>query len=1173
MRKKNPYPKVLHIDDDEDFLTIFSISFRKWFDIVSVESSEKALEVLGTGNFDVVITDYELPGLSGLDLLERVKNDFNNIPVIFYTGQGNEKIARKAFIEGASDYFTKEINAFAHRDKLINSIYRAIEIHDTNLEKIDSARRIKKQHKAIIELVTNEEMASGDQMKAFKTITETASNILGVRRSSIWLFSDDKEELKCANLYDAGTGEHSSGMSLRKNDFPVYFSTLENNKVIDAYDALSDPRACEFKEIYLLPFKIGSMLDASVRMSGKLVGVLCNEHIGESRDWKADEISFAGELADQAAQAIIHGKNKRAEEREKYLNKVLKAIRNVNQIITKEVDRDILMKKSCENLVESLGFYKACIKLVYGADSRIKSYGAISDYPCCSDKGTFCKAVLTELEQKSYREPGVFLEQHHTDNCEQELDKSKKSLYVIMATRLEYLDKVYGILKVSMPDIFGEDQEMQGLFMEVAGDIGFALAKIDMEEAREEAELNLFETEQRYELALKGAGLGVWDWNVQTGKTVFNDRWTQMLGYEVDEIVHCFDTWKEMIHPDDKERVLNTLDEHLKGKKVFYRVEHRLRSKSGDWVWVLSSGKVFQWDGNGKPLRAAGIHLDITDRKSAKKALEDSEKKYRELFESANDSLFLMKGPVILDCNKKTEILFNTSKDNIIGKTPFYFSPEKQPDGSISKNKAIDIIKEAMSGKPQLFDWLHCTLDGEPVFTEVNLKLTKVSEEEVILATARDITRRKKAEEELLKTQALLMTAINQSTAGILIANAPDVRIRTVNPAGLGIRKLPGEELLNISVEDHQIKWQTFYPDGTPYKPEDLPLSRAILKGEVVENEELIIKRSDGKERWVLANAAPVRDNNGNIVAGIVVFPDITEIKKTEQLIKESESSFKTVFEGTLDGIIAANIDTKKLLMPNTHICKMLGYTKEELLKLSMSDLHPPEEIAMVEEAFEQQARGEINLAKDIPVLKKNGEIIYCDINSGLITLNGEKALIAVFRDITEQKETLKELKQSLGRYHKLVLTSPDSIIITDLNAVLILANPSAAKLHGFDDYKELIGMNGFELIAEEDREKAKLSLYDLLEKGSLVTQFSFRRKDNTVFPGKLRASVIKNDMGEPVNLIFILKDITMQNEDEKYRKVIEQIVEFLNQPGEKADVKKGILDLIRENSDLDSKG
>ncbi|RLC85292.1 MAG: hypothetical protein DRJ03_12100 [Chloroflexi bacterium] len=146
---------------------------------------------------------------------------------------------------------------------------------------------------------------------------------------------------------------------------------------------------------------------------------------------------------------------------------------------------------------------------------------------------------------------------------------------------------------------------------------------------RVRAEEALRESEQRMELALRGADLGTWDWNVATGEVTFNERWAEMLGYGLDEIEPRVSMWEKLIHPDDMPDVMETRNSHLEGKTDFYETEHRVKHKSGDWVWILDKGRAIERDADGKPLRACGTHLDITGRKRAEEEL----KRYRDHLE------------------------------------------------------------------------------------------------------------------------------------------------------------------------------------------------------------------------------------------------------------------------------------------------------------------------------------------------------------------------------------------------------------------------------------------------------------------------------------------------------------------------------------------------------------
>ncbi len=118
-------------------------------------------------------------------------------------------------------------------------------------------------------------------------------------------------------------------------------------------------------------------------------------------------------------------------------------------------------------------------------------------------------------------------------------------------------------------------------------------------------------------LVLESASLGTWDWHVPSGRVDYDSNWAAMFGYEVEDLAPALRTWVELVHPDDIEGATAALDEHLAGRCDTYVSEHRCQHASGRDVWVLDMGRVVQWDADGLPVRATGIHMDITERKRA----------------------------------------------------------------------------------------------------------------------------------------------------------------------------------------------------------------------------------------------------------------------------------------------------------------------------------------------------------------------------------------------------------------------------------------------------------------------------------------------------------------------------------------------------------------------------
>jgi diguanylate cyclase (GGDEF)-like protein/PAS domain S-box-containing protein len=140
---------------------------------------------------------------------------------------------------------------------------------------------------------------------------------------------------------------------------------------------------------------------------------------------------------------------------------------------------------------------------------------------------------------------------------------------------------------------------------------------------RQNAEALLRENEQRLQWVLEGSNDGFWDWNCATGAVLFSGRWAEMLGYSLEEIEPQVSSWEKLVHPDDMPQCQAALHAHFIEETPQYQTEHRLRAKNGEWRWVLDRGKVMVRDAKGQPLRMAGTHTDITERKQMQDALQE----------------------------------------------------------------------------------------------------------------------------------------------------------------------------------------------------------------------------------------------------------------------------------------------------------------------------------------------------------------------------------------------------------------------------------------------------------------------------------------------------------------------------------------------------------------------
>ena len=161
---------------------------------------------------------------------------------------------------------------------------------------------------------------------------------------------------------------------------------------------------------------------------------------------------------------------------------------------------------------------------------------------------------------------------------------------------------------------------------------GAVVTFTDITERKESEEL-LATERMRLTYILEGTNAGTWEWNVQTGELVLNERWAEIIGYKLNELTSVsIDTWLNFAHPDDLVISNNELEKHFSGESEFYDAEIRMKHKNGNWIWVHDRGMLFERDNNGNPLKVAGTHTDITDRKEAEARILAA----KEMAEAAN---------------------------------------------------------------------------------------------------------------------------------------------------------------------------------------------------------------------------------------------------------------------------------------------------------------------------------------------------------------------------------------------------------------------------------------------------------------------------------------------------------------------------------------------------------
>jgi two-component system sensor kinase FixL len=297
--------------------------------------------------------------------------------------------------------------------------------------------------------------------------------------------------------------------------------------------------------------------------------------------------------------------------------------------------------------------------------------------------------------------------------------------------------------------------------------------------------------------------------------------------------------------------------------------------------------------------------------------------------------------------------------------------------------------------------------DGTPrkVWMEFGAEQVSLNGRRHLCVALSDITERKRAEAALREAQGILQAAMDHNPAGIAIADAPSGNLRYVNDAGLIILGGDRETVVDgIGIDRYVGSWNLLDLDGNPLAPDAVPLARAILHGET-NSREFIIRRPSTDDRIVLARAAPVTDDQGNVTSAVVVFLDITESKQAEQAVAHSEAKYRALFDSLMDGFVRVGIDGAILEFNETYR-EMLGYSADELKLKTYQDLTPKSWHADEARIVSEQILGRgFSDVYEKEYRRKDGTVFPVEIRAFLLKEAGRPAAIwGIVRDVTETR-------------------------------------------------------------------------------------------------------------------------------------------------------------------------
>jgi PAS domain S-box-containing protein len=447
------------------------------------------------------------------------------------------------------------------------------------------------------------------------------------------------------------------------------------------------------------------------------------------------------------------------------------------------------------------------------------------------------------------------------------------------------------------------------------GDFDGMVASIEDISEKVMADNALRTSEQQLKSYINNAGDAIYILEQSTGRIRnCNKRACQDLGYAMDELLKLSASDIEVtlasaeiktIHRElDPGEVRTIHGTHKRKDGTIFPVEIRLSSLAPV-----------------NPEQMISVVRDITERKRAEEALRDSELKYRALFETANDAIFLMDHDVFIDCNPKTVEVFGCTPEQIIGQPPYRFSPDVQPDGRNSREKALEKINAAFTGQPQFFEWQHSRYDGTLFNAEVNLNTLSIAGKDCLVAIVRDITERKRAEEAVRISEDKFAKVFQASPDIIVLTSLNDGRLVDVNERLKDATGYIPEEIIGKRTDELQ-----FWVDPTE---RDRYIALLMRDGRV-RDLEVKFRIKSGEVRDTLISGEIIELQYGKYILGVI--RDITDRKRDEDNLRRRAKELATLLKISQE--FALTRDLKIILQMTTDRVTELTLLKSSAIYL-----------------------------------------------------------------------------------------------------------------------------------------------------------------------------------------------------------------------------------------------
>lgn len=552
------------------------------------------------------------------------------------------------------------------------------------------------------------------------------------------------------------------------------------------------------------------------------------------------------------------------------------------------------------------------------------------------------------------------------------------------------------------------------------------------------------------------------------------------------------------------------------------RLELDLWSRYGRWlvyglmVLSLLIGMLFLW---GRTLRHQ-VTARTRELTTALDSLGKTEARFRTLFEQANDAILIMRDGIVLECNRQAERLYRQGREKLIGSSPIAASPPKQADGRPSIEVASEMLVQAESGHPVVFEWRNRRADGSPLDVEVGLSRVEYSGEACLQAIVRDITERKQTDlriKELLDEQRLIF---DNAHVGILL-----LRKRRILKCNQHIADMFG---FATTWEIEGKRTEIFYRSAEQFASFGQQ-AYGQLSQTGFASFELEMRRQDGQSIWVIQSGRPLDPQAVLEGLSIWVYTDITERKRADLALRQSRQMFSAAFESCPVAASIATLADGSFIEANANYERDFGWSREDLIGMSSLEvgLWPDKATRDAWVAAMYQAGRLVNY--ETRWLDRTGKARDVSLSSEIVDVNGNSCILAYVTDISARKRAEADLRIAAAAFE-----SQEGIVVTDAQGVILQVNQAFTEITGYTS-AEVIGQTPSLLKSgRHDAHFYRTMWATIAQTGAWQGEIWDRRKNGEIYPKWLTISAVKDERGVVTHYVGTHFDITERKRAEE---------------------------------------